>query len=104
MTLPDAGRRQRIIMPPSSTTSATTGSLPAPTGAAIHTALSNFDTLPDGAYVRVPVVRAMYGVSTSTAWRMARDGRIPAATKISVGVTAWRVGDIRADLARRAAA
>jgi predicted DNA-binding transcriptional regulator AlpA len=81
-------------MPPSSTTSATTGSLPA----------SNFDTLPDGAYVRVPVVCAMYGVSTSTAWRMARDGRIPAATKISLGVTAWRVGDIRADLARRAAA
>jgi predicted DNA-binding transcriptional regulator AlpA len=66
-------------------------------------ALSNFDQMPDSSYVRLPVVRALYGVSTATIWRNCSKGSMPAPVKLSERCTAWNVGLIRADLASKAA-
>lgn len=63
----------------------------------------NFGTLPDDAYIRLPAICELYGISRNTVYRRVKDGGIPSPRKLSERVTAWRVGDIRADLARRAA-
>jgi len=66
---------------------------------AIPDALRNFDSLPDSANVRQPVVQALYGCSSATVWRNVRKGVIPAPRKLSERVTAWNVGDLRKALA-----
>lgn len=67
-----------------------------------HTAaLSGFDTLPESAGARLPVVAALFGVSNPTVWRWSRKGIIPAPTKRG-GVALWNVGELR--LAMKAAA
>lgn len=67
--------------------------------------LENFDQLPDNALVREPVVGMLFGgISHSTIWRYTKMGLLPTPQKISAGVTAWRVGDLRAALAAKAAA
>lgn len=65
-------------------------------------ALSSFDQMPDSSYIRLPVVRALYGVSTATVWRNCSKGLMPAPVKLSERCTAWNVGLIRADLASKA--
>lgn len=60
----------------------------------IHAALQHFDKLPDSAGARVPVVAALFSISIPTAWRWARDGRLPAPTKRG-GVTTFNVGALR---------
>jgi predicted DNA-binding transcriptional regulator AlpA len=63
--------------------------------------LKNFSHLPDDAVVRLPIVRALYGVSAPTVWRWSKDGRLPAPIKRG-GVTGWQVGALRAAMARAA--
>lgn len=63
--------------------------------AAIPDALRNFDALPDSAYVRLPVTSALFQISPATTWRWSKSGRIPAPRRLSEGVTAWNVGDLR---------
>ena len=71
-----------------------------PVSASIPVELSQFDQLPDSAFVRLPVVRGLYGFcAPSTIWRAVRAGRIPAPTKLGQNLTAWKVGDLRAALA-----
>lgn len=65
---------------------------------AIPDALKNFDTLPDAANVRDKVVAGLFGCSVPTVWRMAKDGRLPAPRKLSLRVTAWNCGELRAAL------
>jgi predicted DNA-binding transcriptional regulator AlpA len=66
----------------------------------IHAAaLENFDRLPASAYVRLPVVAALFGCSTPTVWRRVQTCDIPAPRKIGPRVTAWNVGELRAALA-----
>lgn len=65
----------------------------------IPDALRNFDHLPDSANVGFDIAAALCGVSVSTAWRMARDGRLPKPRRISVRRTAFNVGELRAHLA-----
>lgn len=62
---------------------------------AVPDALSNFDRRPEAAYVRLPVVCALYEVSPATVWRWSKNGRIPAPRRLSEGVTAWNVGELR---------
>ena len=62
---------------------------------AIPDALKNFDSCPDSAHVRQPVVEALWACSGSTVWRMVKNGKIPAPKKLSERVTAWNVGDLR---------
>lgn len=66
---------------------------------ALPDALKNFDSLPDSANVRQPVVQALYGCSSATVWRNVRKGLIPTPRKLSERVTAWNVGDLRRALA-----
>ena len=68
----------------------------------INPALHSFDSLPDSAHVRVPTVAALFGVSIVTCWRWAKNGSLPAPIKRG-GVTAWRVGDLRAAMSPVAA-
>lgn len=65
------------------------------TGGDIPAALANFDRLPDSAYVRLPTVAAWKGIAPATVWRWVLSKRLPAPHKLSPGVTAWKVGDLR---------
>lgn len=69
---------------------------------AIPEALANFDKLPDSAYIRLPVIKALYGVSSATIWRGVKNQTIPKPSKLSERCTAWNVGLIRAALAAKA--
>ena len=62
-----------------------------------ESALREFDTLPDSAYVRLPVVTALVGISRATVWRWTRQGNLPQSVRIS-GVTLWSVGGLRKSL------
>lgn len=70
---------------------------------AVPTALSQFDQLPNSAYIRLPILMALYGVSAATIWRGVQKGTIPAPKKLTERTTAWNVGLIRAALAGEAA-
>jgi len=63
--------------------------------------LVNFDSMPDSAFVRLPVIKALYGVSSATIWRGVKTGSIPKPSKLSERCTAWNVGLIRAALAAK---
>lgn len=65
----------------------------------IPAALAQFDSLPDSANVRLPVVAALNGISAPTVWRWVKTGRLPAPKKLGPNTTAWRVGDLRQHLA-----
>ena len=68
----------------------------------IPLALANFDALPNSAYIRLPVVMALYGISSSTVWRNVKNGSIPSPSKLSERCTAWNVGQVRVALAAKA--
>jgi len=69
---------------------------------AIPEALKNFDQLPNSAYIRLPVVQRLYGISSASVWRGVKRGTIPALNKLSERCTAWNVGLIRKALAAKA--
>ena len=56
-----------------------------------------FDRLPDSAFVRLYTLMkwGLLPFSASTLWRKCQNGQFPKPIKISPGITAWRVGDIR---------
>lgn len=66
-------------------------------------ALRHFDSLPDCANVRAPVVAALFDVSLATVWRYAKAGTIPAPRKLGPRLTAWNVGELRRALGTTAA-
>jgi predicted DNA-binding transcriptional regulator AlpA len=66
---------------------------------AIPDALQHFDRLPNTAHVRQPVVEALFACSSSTVWRMVRDGRLPTPRKHSPRISSWNVGELRRALA-----
>lgn len=68
---------------------------PQRTAADIPAALRNFDSLPDSANVRQPVVQALFACSAATVWRRVNSGTLPAPRKLSERVTAWQVGELR---------
>lgn len=59
--------------------------------------LKNFDDFPDATRVRLPVIRLLFGVSSATAWRRVRDGKIPAPRKDG-RITYWLAGEVRTAL------
>jgi predicted DNA-binding transcriptional regulator AlpA len=75
------------------------GSQPTSNAHQVPEALRDFDSLPDSANVRLPVVKALYGCSAATVWRMVKSGRLPHPRKISERITAWEVGALRKSLA-----
>ena len=69
---------------------------------------SNFDAMPDGAYVREaqlvpspkrPDVAALLPFSAPTLWRKVREGTFCKPYRLSSRVTAWKVGEVRAWMA-----
>jgi prophage regulatory protein len=56
------------------------------------------DGLSDDALVRLTnlITFKLIPFSTSTLWRKVGKGEFPAPIKVSAGVTAWRLGDVRA--------
>ena len=66
--------------------------------ASIPAALRNFDSLPDSANVRQPIVQALFACSAATVWRRVKAGTLPAPRKLSARVTAWQVGELRRTL------
>lgn len=69
-------------------------------GNEIPDALRHFDSLPDSAQVRLPVVCGLVSASPATVWRMALDGRLPPPRKLGPKITAWSVGELRQRLNR----
>jgi predicted DNA-binding transcriptional regulator AlpA len=65
----------------------------------ISDALKHFDSLPDSASVRLPVVAGLKACSAATVWRMVKRGDLPAPRKLSQRITAWNVGELRKALA-----
>ena len=63
--------------------------------------LKNFDSLPDSAHVRQPVVEALFACSPATVWRRVKTGIIPSPRKLGPRVTAWNVGELRDALSAR---
>lgn len=77
--------------------------MPKQSSPALAISLSGFDALPDSALMREPELKALLGVSHSTIWRLVNRGELPI-VKITQRCTGWRVGDVRAYLARRSEA
>jgi len=69
---------------------------------AIPEALQNFDQTPNSAFIRLPIVMRLYGVSAATIWRGVKNGTIPKPSKLTERTTAWNVGLVRAALAAKA--
>lgn len=65
----------------------------------IPSALVNFDSMPDSAFIRLPVIMALYGVSKATIWRGVKNQTIPKPVKLTQRTTAWNVGQVRTALA-----
>ena len=58
--------------------------------------LTTFEQLPDNAYIRLrQLVGTVLPFSSATVWRFCRTGAFPPPVRLSAGITAWRVGDIR---------
>lgn len=70
----------------------------ASTPAAIPEALKNFDSLPDSANVRQPVLKGLLNCSDATIWRRVNDGALPQPTRLG-RMTFWNVGQLRKALA-----
>ena len=69
---------------------------------AIPEGLANFDQLPDSAYIRLPVMKGLYGVSAASIWRGVKNSTIPKPVKLTERTTAWSVKLVRAALAAKA--
>lgn len=65
-----------------------------------HTPKILFQDLPDEALIRLRQLLALHVVpySASTLWRRCRSNDFPRPIRVSSGITAWKVGDIRAYL------
>ncbi|AEB85663.1 MULTISPECIES: helix-turn-helix transcriptional regulator [Comamonadaceae] len=51
--------------------------------------------LPDTGFVRQKLLLSFVPFSKSTLWRRVNEGVFPAPIRLSVGITAWRVEDVR---------
>lgn len=56
--------------------------------------LRDFDALPNGALVRLPIVMGLFSISRATVWRWCEKGELPAPMHVG-GVTFWKVGELR---------
>ena len=45
-------------------------------------------------FLRLPQVAELLGVSKSTVWMYAREGKLPKATKLSPRVSVWKKSDV----------
>lgn len=67
----------------------------------IPDALANFDRLPDSAYIRLPVMVGLFGLSAASIWRGVKNQSIPTPVKLTERTTAWNVRLVREALAAK---
>lgn len=67
----------------------------------INSALTDADSYPNIAMVRLPVVKGLLGVSSATVWRMVKANRLKA-YKLTERTTTFNLGEIRALIASKA--
>jgi predicted DNA-binding transcriptional regulator AlpA len=67
----------------------------------IPDALANFDQLPDSAYIRLPVMIGLFGISSASIWRGVKNHSIPKPVKLTERTTAWSVRLVREALASK---
>lgn len=62
--------------------------------------LATFDTLPSAAFVKRPVVQALWGnICDFEVDRLEKAGRLPRRIKLGTRVNGWQVGALRSALA-----
>ncbi len=66
----------------------------------INPALRDFDLSPNSQQVRLPVVKAILGVSSATVWRMVKAGKLKA-YKLTERTTTFNVGELRSLLSTK---
>ena len=67
----------------------------------INPALRDFDFLPNSQQVRLPVVKALLGISGATAWRLVKAKKLTA-HKLTERTTTFNVGELHAFLTAKA--
>lgn len=65
--------------------------------------LTNFDALPDSAFIQSTTLAALFQTSGTTIWRWTKDGKLPKPHKLGENTTRWKVGEVRAAIAKLAA-
>ena len=73
----------------------------APSGdSGISEAFKHLDSLPDSAYVRQPIVEALFSISATSVWRWVNSSppRLPRPRKFGSNHTAFNVGELRKTL------
>jgi len=66
--------------------------------------LSQFDTLPDCAFVRMPVVQALRGgITQKSVYDLINSGALPRPVKLGTRMNGFQVGQLRKHLAALAA-
>ena len=65
--------------------------------------LKNFDTHPDSAHVRLPMLMTLYACSEATVHRAVKTGHIPQPVKHFERAVCWNVGNLRRALAKAGA-
>lgn len=58
-------------------------------------ALRLFDSLPNSAFVKQPVVEALFSISPVTVWRWVNQKRLPMPKRHGARHVAWNVGELR---------
>ena len=66
----------------------------------INPALRDFDQLPSSQQVRLPIVKALLGISSATVWRMVKTKQLKT-HKFTERTTTFNVGELRALLASK---
>ncbi|HYD90794.1 MAG TPA: hypothetical protein VEA37_04815 [Flavobacterium sp.] len=66
----------------------------------IPEALASFDQLPDSSHIRLPIVKALLGVSSATVWRMVKAKQLKT-HKLTPRTTTFNVGELRKALAAK---
>ena len=51
-------------------------------------------------YIRVSLLASMLGISESTVWRWANEGKLPKPIKLSKRVTVWREDEVKEAIER----
>lgn len=72
------------------------------TESSLPEALRHFDSLPDSAHVKQPVVEALRACSSATVWRHVHAGLLPKPHRIGRRAIGWNVGELRAVLNAKA--
>ena len=70
----------------------------------IPSVFPDINLMSDSGFIRLPHVKFLYAISSATVWRNCAKKQMPTPKILSARVTAWNVGEIKADLLAKAGA